>query len=308
MSRVIDIHYSPGASVYVHLRNEEGLTWDGSAAVAFQDADWSDYAVNLTEDGSSGYYQADFPSGLPSGEWSWIAYEKLGASPATTDAPAIGSGHGSPDSELSTVDLSTSAAAAVCNLALSHLGVGKTISNLETDDTQESRACLLFYDIVRDKIIRGDFAWPFCTKISTLGLVEEDPNDEWSFAYRYPTDCLMVRRFLSGVRTDTRDTRAPYKIARDSSGLLVYSDLEDAQIEYTMRETDNTHYPPDFTMAFSFLLAAYIAPRLTNGDPFKMGERAMAMYDREISRAAAAAGNEEQPDVTPESEFIRARD
>lgn len=61
-------------------------------------------------------------------------------------------------------------------------------------------------------------------------------------------------------------------------------------------------------MAFSFRLAAYIAPRLTSGDPFKMSERAMQLYIIELTNAQATALNEQQDEQSPESEFIRSRD
>jgi len=194
----------------------------------------------------------------------------------------------------------------ICNLALSHIGVGKEIANLETEKSEEAAACRRFYDTARDEVLR-DFTWPFATVMATLGLIEEDPNDEWSYSYRYPSDCLMFRRILSGQRTDTRDTRVPYKIAQDSSGTLIFTDQENAECEYTIREDDPLRYPPDFVLAFSFLLASYIAPRLTGGDPFKLGQRALQLYALQISKAQANAKNEEQPDIEPDSEFTRAR-
>lgn len=194
----------------------------------------------------------------------------------------------------------------ICNLALSHLRVAKEIANLETERSQEASACRRFYETARDASLR-DFAWAFATKISTLPLVEEDPNDEWAYSYRYPTDCLKIRRILSGDRNDTRDTRVPYKIIQDSSGLLILTDKEDAELEYTIRADDPQRYPADYIMALSFRLAAYIAPRVTGGDPFKLGERAMRMYMLEVGMAQGSDLNEEQPDVTPDSEFIRAR-
>src|SRR5688572_11149621 len=105
----------------------------------------------------------------------------------------------------------------IANLALSHLGVGKEIANLETERSQEAVACRRFYDTARDATLR-DFSWPFATKIAVLGLIEADPNDEWDYSYRYPSDCLQLRRILSGVRNDTRDSRVPFKLAHDDSG------------------------------------------------------------------------------------------
>lgn len=195
----------------------------------------------------------------------------------------------------------------ICNLALSHLGIGKQIANVETERSAEALACRRYYATARDVSLR-DFPWPFATTIRALGLVEEDPNSEWGFSYRYPTDCVKLRRILSGVRNDTSQSRTPYKLARDSAGILIYSDMEDAEVEYTIRETIVGRYPPDFIMALSFRIAAYIAPSVTGGDPFKLGERALSLYTYELSKAEASGLNEEQPDQNPDSEFIRARD
>jgi hypothetical protein len=181
------------------------------------------------------------------------------------------------------------------------------VANLDSERSQEALACRAFFDLALENTLR-DFNWPFATKIAALNLVEEDPNDEWGFSYRYPPDCLKVRRILSGTRTDTVDTREKYRITRDDAGLLILADKEDAEIEYTMRTTDPERYPSDFVMALSFRLAVYIAPRVTGGDPFKLKESCYQSYNMEIGKAYSSALNEEQPDIDPESEFITGRE
>ena len=194
----------------------------------------------------------------------------------------------------------------IANMALGHLGVGKQISNIETEKSEDARSCKQFFNTTIQSMLR-DFPWPFATVIQSLELVETDPNDEWGYSYRYPSNCLNVKRILSGSRNDTRLNRVPYKIVNDSSGQLILTDMTDAQIEFTKNIDATSHYPVDFSLAVSFRLAAYIAPRMTAGDPFKMGERAMKMYDYELRKAQSNAANEEQPDELPNSEFIEAR-
>lgn len=195
----------------------------------------------------------------------------------------------------------------ICNLALSHLGSGKSIANIGTEKSQEAYACNSFYETARDAVLR-DFAWPFATKIVSLGLVETDPNDEWGYSYGYPSDCLKARRILSGIRNDDRDSRVPFKLIYTATRQLIYCDQEGAELEYTVKVTDAERFSPDFVMALSFRLAAYISPRITGGDRFKQGERATRMYTFEIDKAKASGVNEEQPDQEPESEFIQARE
>lgn len=197
----------------------------------------------------------------------------------------------------------------ICNIAISHLGIGKEIANISTEQSDEANACRRFYDTARDAALR-DFPWPFATKIVSLSLIETFSGGtyEWTYSYRYPSDCLDAKRIKSGQRNDTRQSRVPFKILKDSAARIIYTDEENAELEYTQRVEDPSFYPPDFIMAFSFRLAAYIAPRLTKGDPFQLRRQAMEMYDLEISRAKAGSTNEEQPDQLPNSELERARE
>lgn len=197
----------------------------------------------------------------------------------------------------------------ICNMALSHLGVSTEIQNLETERSKEAQACRRFYVPTRDEVFR-DFAWPFATVIEDLALVSSEPNTDWSYAYRYPADAVMIRSLWSGYsRKETAGSRIPYRISRDSAGRLIYTDqaAADAVVEYTMIETDTERYPPDFVDALSLLLASKIGPRVAGGDQFQLADRAFKMYWMRIGQARANALNEQQPDPPPDSDFILAR-
>lgn len=195
----------------------------------------------------------------------------------------------------------------IANIALAHLGVGKEIANLDTENSAEANTIRRFYETARDEVLR-DFNWSFTTKFATLAEIEEDPTDEWSYSYRYPSDCLKLRRILSGTRNDSRQSRVPYKLGQDSEGLLLYTDMEDAEIEYTVRVEDTSLYPADFTMAFSYKLAFYSAPRLAAGDPFGLANKAAQMYQMMIAKAAHSDLNENQVEQDVDAEWIRARE
>ena len=195
----------------------------------------------------------------------------------------------------------------ICNLALSHLGIGKEVANIDSEQSAEASACRRFYETAKDECLR-DFNWPFTTTFATLGLVEIDPTDEWAYSYRYPSDCLKLRRILSGLRNDNRQSRVPYKMGQDTEGLLLYTDMQNAKIEYSVREDDTDRYPVDFTVALSYKMAVYIAPRLAAGDPFGLAGKAMQMYSYTVAKAANSALNEEQVEEDPQAESIRSRD
>lgn len=194
----------------------------------------------------------------------------------------------------------------ICNMAISHLGIGKEIANVDTEQSEEASACRRFYESAK-KATLADHTWAFASKEAVLGLITASPTDEWDFSYRYPVDCVDMRRIKSGLRTDTSKSRVPYKILKDDSGLVIYTDQEDAEVEYTVNIEDPEFFSAEFSLALSFSLAGYIAPRLTGGDPFKMKEEMLGQYALELGRAKKKAMNEETPDQKPESEFITTR-
>jgi hypothetical protein len=195
----------------------------------------------------------------------------------------------------------------IANMALGHVGVGREIADLDTENSAEAKACRRFFENTA-KVAQRDFEWAFNKKVVTLGLVEEDPTDEWGYSYREPSDCLFIRRLINGARSLSADTRVPFEKAVDTSGGLIYTDMEDAVAEYTFYQDNLALWPDDFALAHSLLLAARIAKLVTGGDPFKLGDRAMAEYLSTSGRAKRATLNEKQPDPDLDPEWIRGRD
>lgn len=195
----------------------------------------------------------------------------------------------------------------ISNMAISHLGIGQEIGALDTEKSQEAAACRRFFDVAKQATLR-DFKWPFARKYQALNLISENPNEEWLFEYRYPSDCLDIRKILNSNYNESRQEREPYIISKDGSGKTILANKSLASVEYTMDVTDTAFFPSDFILALSFRLAAYIAPRLTKGDPFKLGEKMAALYDLELNRAKSNGLNEQQDYEVPQSEFIRGRE
>lgn len=200
----------------------------------------------------------------------------------------------------------------ICNRALRHLGVSVEIANLATEKSKEAKACRRFYEDTRDEVLR-DFDWPFARVSEVLALVEDftadaDADHDWSYAYRYPADAVAVRRVvLAGWgRRERAETKTRYLIGRDDTAALLFTDLSDAVVEYTFKETDPSKYPPDFRAALSRLLAHYIGPSIA-GDKVKVVAEQLELYDYAIRRARANALNEQLPDAEPQNEFLNAR-
>lgn len=194
------------------------------------------------------------------------------------------------------------------NLALGQLAIGTEVQD-ENENSANANACRRFYPQARDRTLE-DFAWPFAGVTVPLALVATTPTPEWQFAYRYPSDCLTARAIKSAtwdLRNPGPGQIIPYQLGADAQGTLIYCDLESASLLYTQAITDVTRYSASFTDAVAFRLAFLVAPRLTGGDPMKLGIRAQGLYQQAIGDAQANALNETQPDQPPNAEWIADR-
>ncbi len=194
----------------------------------------------------------------------------------------------------------------MCNMALSHLGVSTVIADLANDTGTEAVALRTFFSTAF-QVTLEKMDWSFARRYVTLGLVETDPNEDFGYAYRYPADCLVIRRIQSGLRNDNRRSRVTYNIGSDVTGRLIYTDVTPAIVRYTKNITDYSLIPASFGLAQSYYLAFLIAPKLTKGDPFQRQQAVMGLFKSAMDQAAANMANEEQPDPEPESELTLAR-
>lgn len=198
----------------------------------------------------------------------------------------------------------------IANFALSHIGEGKAISDLDSENSREAKVCRQFYELARDTALR-DFPWAFAQARKDLELIkrlsDDDPNTEWTYAYQYPSDALMLHRIESGVRRENRQSRVPFEVLNNGSSRQIWTDCQNARLVYTKKIVIVEAYPDDFVMALSYKLASLICPLITAHDPFNIKRNMMDLYAMELDRARANDGNEPQPEEEPRSEFDRAR-
>lgn len=192
--------------------------------------------------------------------------------------------------------------AAICNVALSYIGAGKQISSLTEVGSTAASTCNLHYDAARKEVLQ-ELNWPFARKYVDLGLVAEDPTTEWGYAYRYPSDCLKVRRIVTGIRNDPNPP--PFEIGQDDQGKLIYTDQDEATIEYTKDEENYARFDAMFDDALSWKLGGKIAPSLSKLKGAV--DLCMKQYLIALSVAGARAFNQEEGSDTPDAESVRVR-
>ena len=190
-------------------------------------------------------------------------------------------------------------------MALGYIGIGQRIDELSAaDDAGDiSQTCNFWFDIARDQLLE-DGEWPMASKQATLELIEEDPNDDWGFSYRYPTQCLVARRIVGAGGTNS-PTLIPYQLGQDATGRLVFTDQEDAVMEGTFWYED----PGEFTSSFADVLAWTLATKIAlplSVDPgkFELAERERM---KALQKARGVTNQERRLKNPAPASFITAR-
>lgn len=173
-----------------------------------------------------------------------------------------------------TVDVADACQAAnvlVANLALVRIGA-QSIMDLTTDQSREANLVRLVFENELRATLR-EFPWPFATVYdNALAVVDgsdTDPvNADWTYSYRLPADYITARRLVTPNGRRFEPSPYPFKVARDTTGDLLFTDQADPILEYTARiECAVEHADALFRDAFAWRLAATLGPSLAAIDP-----------------------------------------
>lgn len=196
----------------------------------------------------------------------------------------------------------------IVNIGMARIGVNKQIANVDTETSREAVTAKMLFDDDVLYVLR-DFPWPWATTYSDPGLVagsaSSPVNNDWIYSYRYPSDGVFVRRI---VNTEGRKgaNPPPFRIGRDSQGKLIYTNEQNAGIEYTALITNPEEFDALFVSMLAWKIGAGCAPSLSRIKD--MAQTCMQMYEIDKSKAQSRALNEGQQEVPLDAELIRMRD
>lgn len=132
-------------------------------------------------------------------------------------------------------------------------------------------------------------------------------NGDWDFAYRWPDDCLFVRRGVNpgGQARKFNPDPIPFRIGRDENGLLIYSNERELEIEYTMLDCADLWSNDLFLDAFTWRLAMAMSPSLERAQ--KTPAECLAMFELTIGIAEAVDSRESQQEPHGDAPWVLAR-
>ena len=185
----------------------------------------------------------------------------------------------------------------IANLALGHIGES-TIADYD-EQTPVAEVIRTAWANTRDVCLRM-FRWNFATARVALSSVDPPADESYGFAYQLPADYLRCLQF-NGV--DAGHSLTEFRI----EGTTLLSDEETANLRYIRRIENPAEWDPSFVRAFSFKLAATVAPRITTSSA--VADRLNSAFTDAIADAKQANAIESRPTVvlaTERSRFVEA--
>ncbi len=228
----------------------------------------------------------------------------------------------------------------ISNMALNRIGSSQNVSSLTGAPKSNEMAQLQFwYYFCRDAELT-DWPYPFAMLYVALNqvggptpTVGVPATPEWIYSYRYPSDCLAVRRIVCGnivapppiippmtgipsnagyqslafARQDGDANPWPFEDGVDNVGRLIYTDAPNAWIRYTTQQQNAAVFSYDFANLLAFRVAVELYALCRDA---KRREENIKLYEFWKAKARGQMLNSQQnsqPQVDYNSEFVRGR-
>jgi len=184
----------------------------------------------------------------------------------------------------------------ICNMALGRIKA-QPISDLITDKTKSATTCRIFYEPLRDALLR-EHPWAFAIARQALASLVVDNYTTHEFVYQLPTSprCLRIINVMTAAYVPTY---FPY----DREGDRLYTSEPSASLYYIGQITDPNQFDAIFVDAFAWRLASELAGPLT-GDA---SAEPWAKYERIIAKAWGADEQEKVEPAVPAPRWVDER-
>lgn len=205
----------------------------------------------------------------------------------------------------------------ICNLALSHIGESATVTSIAPPDgSAQSILCNQFFNRAVEELLEMH-AWSFATARADLVETATNDVDGWKYSYAYPPAGTEIVRTLQVLPDGYKDTyveqmtkmQPAYTIEQASTGSLVlYTDLEDAEVRYVKFVYTPGFYPPLFITTLSWLLASKLAGPIMKGDVGSAeSKRCLQQMQFYLGKAASSDSNQRITDTNHSAPWISGR-
>lgn len=201
----------------------------------------------------------------------------------------------------------------ICNIAMSLIGDETIITAISPPDgSLQAMHCARFYPIARDAMLEMH-PWRCNTRRAILGKLAITPPIGWAFAYALPNQCIrplavlmpdalpdlfstVNTNILTPAATDTINSQDFVVESLDDGSLVVYTNIDSAQMIFQVAMTDTGKFTPLMTLALGRYLASMVAGPIIKGtEGASIGKAHLQMFEQDdLAKAKMSDANARQ--------------
>lgn len=198
--------------------------------------------------------------------------------------------------------------AGIYNLTFSALLLGKEVTEISTDTSNEVRILNIHWDTAFESTLQ-DLDLDSLSDDLELELIDTLDQGPWTYVYKYPTNCIFFRRIKSCAAVDNSSTHISKKVGIYEGQRAIFTNVEGAIAEVIPKNVPLAALNPMAALAVAYKLALLSAPLLT-------GKGAKALKDDIRGEYLIAKGEAQEIDMrenfnyeadSVRSEFVRER-
>lgn len=186
----------------------------------------------------------------------------------------------------------------ICNMALGHLGEIGSISSIDPPEgSKYAEDCAQFYPMARDlAFAEAPRGFHFNTTRAPLALSGTPPSS-WEYSYTWPADVLHPLAVLFPEYVTDEMRSQPFVTETTGTKRYIYTDVEQAVLRYTFKQTDEATWSDAFAMAVSYRLAALLAGPIIKGSKgIDVSQGMLRLFQDALQLAMAQDGNAQYSD------------
>jgi hypothetical protein len=196
----------------------------------------------------------------------------------------------------------------IFNLALAALFLQKRISNADTDQSTETQTLQTFWDTAYWSALQ-ELDLDSTSSRKPLELVKDNPNTFWRYAYKYPSDCIFLRRIVSTNLTDDQESKIDLRVELFENQKCIMTNEQFAEVEYISKDVPLSTITAEAALFISLKLAKLSVPLIVGTNSAAVMKSIDESYVKAILDAQRKDSNETtiyQPEWM-RSEFAKAR-
>lgn len=165
----------------------------------------------------------------------------------------------------------------IFNLALGALLLTKKIADTDNDKSSDNQTLNVHWEAAFRTAL-ADMDLDGTSSQVNLELLSTNPNSLWDFAYKYPSDCVLLRRLQNSSLMDRRSNQIKRRTGIHEGKKVIFTNAQNAIAEYLSKDVALGSLSANAGLAVAYRLAVLSSPLIAGKGAKELRKQVQDMY------------------------------